>query len=55
MSFVISEGMRELSSYMKDILKGLRELKKSSAVAFEMFKAFSEGNDSSKVSSSYSS
>lgn len=38
---------------MKDILKGLRELKKSSIVAFEMLKVFSEGNESSAVSFLY--
>lgn len=46
----ISEGLRDLDPYMKDILKGLRELKKSSPVAFEMLKVLSEGNDSSSVS-----
>ncbi|KAM7509539.1 hypothetical protein LguiA_019992 [Lonicera macranthoides] len=41
------EGLHDLTAYMKDILKGLRELKKSSIVAFEMLKVFSEGNESS--------
>ncbi|KAK1396899.1 RING-type E3 ubiquitin transferase [Heracleum sosnowskyi] len=41
------DGLRDLKTYMKDILKGLRELKKSSPVAFEMLKVLSEGNDSS--------
>jgi WD40 repeat protein len=41
------EGLQDLTIYMKDILKGLRELKKSSVVAFEMLKIFSEGNESS--------
>lgn len=35
---------------MKDILKGLRELKKSSAMAFEMLKVFSEEHENSAVS-----
>lgn len=34
---------------MKDILKGLRELKKSSAMAFEMLKVFSEEHENSAV------
>ena len=38
---------------MKDILKGLREFKKSSNVAFEMLKVFSEGSESSAVSFSF--
>lgn len=46
----ISDGLRDLKTYMKDILKGLRELKKSSLVAFELLKVLSEGNDSSSVS-----
>ncbi|KAM7519314.1 hypothetical protein LguiB_018276 [Lonicera macranthoides] len=41
------EGLEDLNVYMKDILKGLRELKKSSTVAFEMLKVFAEGNESS--------
>ncbi|KAK6944946.1 U-box domain [Dillenia turbinata] len=41
------EGLHDLTTYMKDILKGLRELKKSSTLAFDMLKVFSEGNDSS--------
>ncbi|CAK9172751.1 unnamed protein product [Ilex paraguariensis] len=41
------EGMRDLTPHMKDIFKGLRELKKSSTLAFEMLKLFSEGHDSS--------
>ncbi|KAF8400830.1 hypothetical protein HHK36_014132 [Tetracentron sinense] len=44
---VISEGIRELTSYIKDMLKGLRELKRSSALASEMLKVFSEGQDPS--------
>ncbi|KAH7511943.1 hypothetical protein FEM48_Zijuj12G0037400 [Ziziphus jujuba var. spinosa] len=41
------EGMRDLTFYIKDILKGLRELKRSTPLAFEMLKVFSEGQDSS--------
>ncbi|MFS7965586.1 hypothetical protein Hanom_Chr09g00763961 [Helianthus anomalus] len=46
----ISDGLRDISPHMKDILKGLREFKRSSAVAFEMLKVFSEGSESSAVS-----
>lgn len=35
---------------MKDILKGLRELKKSSTMAVEVFNLFSEERESSAVS-----
>jgi hypothetical protein len=49
----ISEGLRDLTFSMKDIMKGLRELKKSSPLAFEMLKVFSEGHDSSSVSFSW--
>ncbi|PON50525.1 Regulatory associated protein of TOR [Parasponia andersonii] len=41
------EGLHELTSSLKDILKGLRELKKSTPLAFEMLKTFFEGQDSS--------
>ncbi|GJT68595.1 putative E3 ubiquitin-protein ligase LIN-1 isoform X1 [Tanacetum coccineum] len=41
------DGLREITTHMKDILKGIREFKKSSTVAFEMLKVFSEGNESS--------
>ncbi|KAH6823057.1 hypothetical protein C2S53_002051 [Perilla frutescens var. hirtella] len=41
------EGLQDLGGHMKDILKGLRELKKSSAMAFEMLKVFSEEHDNS--------
>ncbi|XP_043808070.1 putative E3 ubiquitin-protein ligase LIN-1 isoform X3 [Manihot esculenta] len=41
------EGLRDLSSHMKDIKKGLRELKKSSTLALEVLKVLSEGHDSS--------
>ncbi|KAL5729155.1 hypothetical protein ACHQM5_002143 [Ranunculus cassubicifolius] len=40
------EGMRDLTPHMKDILKGLRELKKFSSVAADMLKVYSEGQDS---------
>ncbi|WCJ42504.1 Transducin/WD40 repeat-like superfamily protein [Euphorbia peplus] len=47
-SFIIDpEGLRDLVSYMKDIKKGLRELKKSSTLALEIMKVLSEGHDSS--------
>ncbi|XP_058074307.1 putative E3 ubiquitin-protein ligase LIN-1 [Magnolia sinica] len=42
-----SEGLRDLTCYVKDILKNLRDLKKSSALASKMMKVFSEGQDSS--------
>ncbi|KAI3671014.1 hypothetical protein L1987_87660 [Smallanthus sonchifolius] len=41
------DGLRDITSHMKDILKGLREFKKSSKVAFEMLKVISEGSESS--------
>ncbi|XWS72048.1 hypothetical protein CRYUN_Cryun02cG0007400 [Craigia yunnanensis] len=41
------EGLHDLTSYMKDILKGLRELRKSSPLAFEIMKVLSDGQDSS--------
>ncbi|XP_021277287.1 putative E3 ubiquitin-protein ligase LIN isoform X1 [Herrania umbratica] len=41
------EGLHDLTSYMKDILKGLRELRKSSPLAFEIIKVLSEGQESS--------
>ncbi|KAI7989544.1 putative E3 ubiquitin-protein ligase LIN-1 [Camellia lanceoleosa] len=43
------EGLRDITYHMKDILKGLRELKKSSTMAFDMLKVFSEERDSSTV------
>lgn len=49
----VSEGMHDLTLYGKEILKGLRELKKSSVVAFEVLKSLADGNDSSNVSFSY--
>ncbi|KAF9614590.1 hypothetical protein IFM89_019373 [Coptis chinensis] len=39
------EGLRDLTLHMKDILKGLRELKKYSSLALEMLKIFSEAQD----------
>ncbi|KAK1313228.1 putative E3 ubiquitin-protein ligase LIN-1 [Acorus calamus] len=42
-----SEGLQDLALYMKDILKTLRELRKSSSLAHEMLKLLSEGHDSS--------
>ncbi|XP_076896077.1 putative E3 ubiquitin-protein ligase LIN-1 [Bidens hawaiensis] len=41
------DGVHDIIIYKKDISKGLREFKKSSTVAFEMLKVFSEGNESS--------
>ncbi|KAK1418553.1 hypothetical protein QVD17_27698 [Tagetes erecta] len=41
------DGQQEIATHMKDILKGLREFKKSSKVASEMLKVFSEGSESS--------
>ncbi|KAI3701448.1 hypothetical protein L6452_26532 [Arctium lappa] len=41
------DGLRNITAHMKDILKGLREFKKLSNVAFEMLKVFSEGSKSS--------
>ncbi|CAI9100373.1 OLC1v1037356C1 [Oldenlandia corymbosa var. corymbosa] len=42
-----SEGLHDMAGYMKDILKGLRELKKSSPYAVKMLKLLSEENESS--------
>ncbi|KAL8189006.1 hypothetical protein R6Q57_029267 [Mikania cordata] len=41
------DGVRDITVYKKDISKGLREFKKSSTVASEMLKVFSEGSESS--------
>ncbi|KAJ0091094.1 hypothetical protein Patl1_13281 [Pistacia atlantica] len=41
------EGMVYLSPHMKDIMKGLREFRKSCPLAVEMLKVFSEGHESS--------
>ncbi|XP_051148497.1 putative E3 ubiquitin-protein ligase LIN-1 [Andrographis paniculata] len=47
-SFIhVPEGLQDLSANMKDILKILRELKKSSTMASEMLKIFSEEHDNS--------
>ncbi|KAL0345224.1 UNVERIFIED_CONTAM: putative E3 ubiquitin-protein ligase LIN-1 [Sesamum radiatum] len=46
------EGLQGLGAHMKDILKGLRELKKSSIMAVEMLKVLSEEHDNSAVWSS---
>lgn len=50
----MSEGMQEVTSSIKEIVKGLRELKRLTPLAFQMLKLFSEGQDSSAVSSSES-
>ncbi|EEF48225.1 F-box and wd40 domain protein, putative [Ricinus communis] len=44
---VCFQGLRDLTSYMRDIKKGLRELKKSSPLALEILKILSEGHESS--------
>lgn len=41
------EGLRDLTSSLKDVLKGLRELKRSTPLAFEMMKVLFDGQDSS--------
>uniref|UniRef100_A0A0E0JFY7 RING-type E3 ubiquitin transferase n=1 Tax=Oryza punctata TaxID=4537 RepID=A0A0E0JFY7_ORYPU len=41
------EGMHEITTYIKDVLKTLRDLKKSSGLAFEMLKLLSDGQESS--------
>nr|GLL27711.1 putative E3 ubiquitin-protein ligase LIN-1 [Ipomoea trifida] len=41
------EGMHDLTAHIKDILRGLRELKKSSRLAVDMLKLFSEEQESS--------
>ncbi|GMI92736.1 hypothetical protein HRI_002942900 [Hibiscus trionum] len=41
------EGLHDLTVYMKHILKGLRELRKSSQLAFEIMKLLSEEQDCS--------
>lgn len=45
-----AEGLGELTVSMKDILKGLRELKRFTPLAFEMLKVLCEGQESSAVS-----
>lgn len=46
----IAEGLHDLTFYVKDIMKFLRELRKSSPLASKMLKLLSEGKDSSVVS-----
>ncbi|KAM0913621.1 hypothetical protein ACQ4PT_012049 [Festuca glaucescens] len=41
------EGMQDIATYIKDVLRTLRELKKSSGLAFEMLKLLSDGQESS--------
>ncbi|XP_039124165.1 putative E3 ubiquitin-protein ligase LIN-2 [Dioscorea cayenensis subsp. rotundata] len=41
------DGLHDLTSYIKYILKALRELKKSSALAYEMLKLLSDGQETS--------
>ncbi|KAJ4708471.1 RING-type E3 ubiquitin transferase [Melia azedarach] len=41
------EGLRDLSPHMKDLMKGLREFRKSSPLAFEMLKVLCEEHESS--------
>ncbi|KAK9102738.1 hypothetical protein Sjap_019992 [Stephania japonica] len=41
------EGLSDLTPHMKDMLKSLRELKKSSSLAAEILKTFSDGQDTS--------
>ncbi|XP_008783309.2 putative E3 ubiquitin-protein ligase LIN [Phoenix dactylifera] len=41
------EGLHDLNLHIKDILKALRELKKSTVLAYEMLKLLSDGQDSS--------
>lgn len=46
----LSEGMNVLTLHIKDIMKTMRELKKSSVIAYEMLKLLSDGKESSTVS-----
>jgi hypothetical protein len=46
---MFSEGMHDIATYIKDVLRTLRELKKSSGLAFEMLKLLSDGQESSIV------
>ncbi|PNT70211.1 hypothetical protein BRADI_2g07750v3 [Brachypodium distachyon] len=41
------DGMQDIATYIKDVLKTLRELKKSSGLAFDMLKLLSDGQESS--------
>nr|CAB3475651.1 unnamed protein product [Digitaria exilis] len=47
------EGMHDITTYIKDVLKTLRDLKKSSGLAFEMLKLLSDGQESSVVMLSF--
>ncbi|KAI3977596.1 hypothetical protein MKX01_000509 [Papaver californicum] len=40
------EGLEEVTLHMKDIFKGIRELRKTSTIAAEMLKVFAKGQDS---------
>ncbi|KAI3983686.1 hypothetical protein MKX01_001090 [Papaver californicum] len=40
------EGLEELTLHMKDIFKGIRELRKTSTIATQMLKVFAKGQDS---------
>ena len=46
----ISDGLRDLTSYAKDILKGLRELEGFSPMASEIMKVLVEEPESKAVS-----
>lgn len=46
---MFSDGMQDIATYIKDVLKTLRELKKSSGLAFDMLKLLSDGQESSIV------
>ena len=46
----ISDGLGDLTSYTKDIIKGLRELKRSCPLATKMLKVLVEENESKAVS-----
>ncbi|CAN1330911.1 Putative E3 ubiquitin-protein ligase LIN-1 [Linum perenne] len=45
--FLIVEGLQDLNKYIVDVKKGLRELRKSCPLAFEILKLLSEGRDNS--------
>lgn len=47
-SFMLDpEGLHEIALHVKDVLKTLRELKKSSMLAYEMLKVLTDGQESS--------
>lgn len=50
MTLYISDGLQDLTSYTKDVLKGLRELKRYSPLASELLKVLVEENESKAVS-----